>query len=34
VSVAADALEARRKIDGLTFDLLIIDVMMPLVSRI
>ena len=29
VSVAADASEARRKLDGLTFDLLIVDVMMP-----
>ncbi len=29
VSVAADASEARRKLNGLTFDLLIVDVMMP-----
>ncbi len=29
VSVAADASEARRKLSGLTFDLLIVDVMMP-----
>ena len=29
VSVAADAAEARRKLEGLEFDLLILDVMMP-----
>jgi two-component system, OmpR family, phosphate regulon response regulator OmpR len=29
VSVAADAAEARRKLEGLSFDLLILDVMMP-----
>ncbi len=29
VSTAADALEARRQLKGLTFDLLIVDVMMP-----
>jgi two-component system phosphate regulon response regulator OmpR len=29
VSVASDAAEARRLLDGLTFDLLIVDVMMP-----
>ena len=29
ISMAADALEARRKLEGLQFDLLIVDVMMP-----
>lgn len=29
VSMAADAAEARRKLEGLSFDLLIVDVMMP-----
>lgn len=29
VSVAADAAEARRKLEGLSFDLLVLDVMMP-----
>ncbi len=29
VSMAADALEARRKLKGLSFDLLVVDVMMP-----
>lgn len=29
ISIAADALEARRKMSGLTFDLLVVDVMMP-----
>ncbi|TKT66101.1 response regulator transcription factor [Rhizobiaceae bacterium LC148] len=29
VTVAADAAEARRKLDGLSFDLIILDVMMP-----
>ena len=29
VSTASDASDARRKLDGLTFDLLIVDVMMP-----
>ncbi len=29
VSVAADAAEARRKLESLEFDLLIVDVMMP-----
>ena len=29
VSTAADAADARRKLDGLSFDLLIVDVMMP-----
>ncbi|MDD9908122.1 MAG: response regulator transcription factor [Ahrensia sp.] len=29
VSTAADAMEARRKLNGLTFDLLVVDVMMP-----
>ena len=29
VSAASDAAEARRKMDGLAFDLLILDVMMP-----
>ena len=29
VSIAGDAQEARRKLDGLAFDLLIVDVMMP-----
>jgi len=29
VTVAADAAEARRRIEGLTFDLLIVDLMMP-----
>ncbi|MFY8098992.1 MAG: response regulator, partial [Allorhizobium sp.] len=29
VSVAADSAEARRKLEGLSFDLLVLDVMMP-----
>ncbi|MEL7273445.1 MAG: response regulator [Pseudomonadota bacterium] len=29
ISMAADALEARRKLTGLSFDLLVVDVMMP-----
>ena len=29
VTVAADAAEARRKLEGLDFDLLVLDVMMP-----
>ena len=29
VSIAADAAEARRKLEGLSFDLLVLDVMMP-----
>lgn len=29
VTVAADAAEARRKLEGLNFDLLVLDVMMP-----